>query len=98
MARSVGIGAEAREQTPTRKELAELRARVAGSQRDLDAARTEGPPRLPQQIELEIGALMQKAAAQAQRVATGTLGPSRRGRSNSSTRPASSTSSSSPRW
>ena len=75
-ARVVGIAAEAREQAPSRQQLAQLRARVAGTQRDLDAARAAPPPRRsPQQIELEIGALMQKAAVQAQRVATGTLGP-----------------------
>ncbi|HEX6749896.1 MAG TPA: relaxase/mobilization nuclease domain-containing protein [Longimicrobium sp.] len=75
-ARAVGIAAEAREQGPSRQQLAQLRARVAGTQRDLDAARAApAPRRSPQQIELEIGALMQKAAAQAQRVATGTLGP-----------------------
>lgn len=76
VARAVGIAAEARENAPSRQELSQLRARVTGTQRDLDAARAAPPPRRsPQQIELEIGALMQKAAAQAQRIATGTLGP-----------------------
>jgi hypothetical protein len=76
VARAVGIAAEARENAPSRQKLSQLRARVTGTQRDLDAARAAGPPRRsPQQIELEIGALMQKAAAQAQRIATGTLGP-----------------------
>lgn len=75
-ARAVGIAAAAREQAPSRQQLAQLRARVAGTQLDLDAARAAPPlRRSPQQIELQIGALMQKAAAQAQRVATGTLGP-----------------------
>jgi hypothetical protein len=75
-ARAVGIAAEAREQAPSRQQLAQLGARVAGTQRDLDAPRAAPPPRRsPQQIELQIGALVQKAAAQAQRVATGTLGP-----------------------
>jgi hypothetical protein len=75
-ARAVGIAAEAREQAPSRQQVAQLRARVAGTQLDLDAARAAPPPRRSsQQIELQIGALMQKAAAQAQRVATGTLGP-----------------------
>lgn len=76
VARAVGIAAEAREHAPSRQELSQLRARVTGTQRDLNAARAAPPPRRsPQQIELEIGALMQKAAGQAQRIATGTLGP-----------------------
>lgn len=76
VARAVGIAAEAREHAPSRQELSRLHARVTGTQRDLDAARAAPPPRRSaQQIELEIGALMQKAAAQAQRIATGTLGP-----------------------
>lgn len=75
-ARAVGIAAEAHDQAPSRKDLADLRARVAGTQRELDIVRsTEPPSRSSQQIELEIGALMKQAIAQAQRVATRTLGP-----------------------
>ncbi|MDB4950449.1 MAG: relaxase/mobilization nuclease domain protein [Gemmatimonadetes bacterium] len=79
-ARAVGIAAEARQQAPSRQQLAQLGARVAGTERDLDAARAAPPSkRSPQQIETELGALMQKAAVQARQVATGTLGPAAAG-------------------
>lgn len=75
-AQAVETAAAAIKAAPTRKDLRELDARVERTQREHSAARSAaaaGPS--PRVLEAQVGALMQKAAAQAQRVASGTLGP-----------------------